>query len=615
MPTSWIYNLSKEELIRESKERKLPTVNLTVDKLRKQLADHTREEEEETFEMTSEDQTKTTSQLNLSSIVREWNISFDTACDPVEFIERLDELTSSGDVPQDRLLQVLPKVLRGKPLLWYRNNSDTWDKWEDFLKDFKLFYYPAGYEKNLLEMIIARKQHHRESFVDYLTDIQTLMRRYGKMTKTEKEERIYENMNASYKYYIKKQDFTSLGELIRQAAEYEQITEESSSQQWNNQPDRHRQTPKTYPERSPEPRKIYEKYDKTTCCWNCGKAGHSHKECRGRQVLFCSQCGVLGRLTRNCCRRETKFGDTNITAEENRPEYRIFEDVKIGGITYRALVDTGSTRSYISRNIYEDNSRNADKEEATGMRVTLADGRVMDVKLRIEPEIEIRQRKITHELFVLPPYSPSNLIIIGIDLLRKAGATIVWENNTENTPKEVQENNQQKPLVVAQEPTPPSNNKFNGPRKSKSRKHKKIPNQQHPPRYPDTASIQERKGWFERKMFETQNSPENDPTFTFKNGSLHKQIVIPRYGVKIDAQSQWKICVPTVKRRSIIEQHHNGQAKTRYLSTTKLLKSIAETYYWPGMYKDVLHHMKKYKERLKSSSSNSPQPNSTESKQ
>ncbi|XP_048481355.1 uncharacterized protein LOC125489469 [Plutella xylostella] len=605
MPTSWIYNLSKEELIRESRERKLPTVNLTVDKLRKQLSDHIREEEEETFEMTSEDQTRTASQLNLSSIVREWNISFDTACDPVEFIERLDELTSSGDVPQDRLLQVLPKVLRGKPLLWYRNNSDNWEKWEDFLKDFKLFFYPAGYEKNLLEMIIARKQHHRESFVNYLTDIQTLMRRYGKMSKTEKEERVYENMNANYKYYIKKQDFTSLGELIKQAAEYEQITEESSSQQWNHRPDRHRQTPKSHPETSPEPRKIHEKYDRTTCCWNCGKAGHSHKECRGRQVLFCSQCGVLGRLTRNCCRRETKFGDTNITAEENRPEQRIFEDVKIGKIIYRALVDTGSTRSYISRNIYEENSTNADTEKVTGMRVTVADGRVMDVKLRIDPEIEIRQRKITHELFVLPAYSPPNLVIIGIDLLRKAGATIVWNNNTENTPKVTE--------VVTNDSTPPNNNIINGPIKTKSRKHKKKPKQQHPPRYPDTASIQERKEWFERKMTETRKSPQNDPTFAIKNGSLQKRIVNPAYGVKINAQSQWKLCVPTLKRRSIIEQYLNEPTTTGYVTTGKILKSIAETYYWPGMYKDVLHHMKKYKERLKSLSSNSPQPYSTDS--
>ncbi|KAG7313282.1 hypothetical protein JYU34_000387 [Plutella xylostella] len=116
-------------------------------------------------------------------------------------------------------------------------------------------------------------------------------------------------------------------------------------------------------------------------------------------------------------------------------------------------------------------------------------------------------------------------------------------------------------------------------------------------------------------MSETRNSPQNDPTFMIKNSSLHKRIVNPRYGVKINAQSQWKLCVPTLKRRSIIEQHLNEPTTTGHRNTGKILKSIAETYYWPGMYKDVLHHMKKYKERLKSSSSNSLQPNSTEPKQ
>lgn len=468
MPTSWIYNLSKEELIRESKERKLPTIDLTVDKLRKQLSDYVREEEEEPFEMTSEDQGRTANQPSLSAIVKEWNIYFDATCDPVEFIERLEELTATGDIPQERLLQILPKILRGKPLLWHRNNCDNWEKWEEFLEDFKLFYYPAGYEKNLQEKIIARKQKYRESFVDYLTDIQTLMRRYGKMTKKDKEDRIYENMNANYKYYIKRQDFSSLGELIKQAADYEQICEEryrtntrftpttegaSTSQQWNHRPDQQSHPPKNIQSRNAENRTIHPKYDKNTCCWNCGKPGHSHKECRGRQVIFCSQCGLLGRLTRNCCKRPARVGDTYLTVEEHRPENRIFETIKIGDRTYKALVDTGSTRSYISKEIYEENSKNPDKEKISRMKITVADGRTVDIEHRIYPEIEIQQRKITHELFVLPTEKPSNLVIIGMDILKRTGATINWNNDVKETPHETRTEKQTKPPFRIQKST------------------------------------------------------------------------------------------------------------------------------------------------------------------
>ncbi|XP_044761070.1 uncharacterized protein LOC123318488 [Coccinella septempunctata] len=35
-------------------------------------------------------------------------------------------------------------------------------------------------------------------------------------------------------------------------------------------------------------------------CWRCGQGEHSRAHCTGTPILFCSSCGLLGTLTRNC---------------------------------------------------------------------------------------------------------------------------------------------------------------------------------------------------------------------------------------------------------------------------------------------------------------------------
>ncbi|XP_044748823.1 serine/threonine-protein kinase Sgk1-like [Coccinella septempunctata] len=35
-------------------------------------------------------------------------------------------------------------------------------------------------------------------------------------------------------------------------------------------------------------------------CWRCGQGEHSRTHCTGNSILFCSSCGLLGTLTRNC---------------------------------------------------------------------------------------------------------------------------------------------------------------------------------------------------------------------------------------------------------------------------------------------------------------------------
>lgn len=70
-------------------------------------------------------------------------------------------------------------MLKGRALLWYRNNKPFWLNWEDVIKSFKLYYMPHRYQHKLEEEIRNRVQRPRESASEYITDLLTLIRRHG----------------------------------------------------------------------------------------------------------------------------------------------------------------------------------------------------------------------------------------------------------------------------------------------------------------------------------------------------------------------------------------------------------------------------------------------------
>lgn len=241
--------------------------------------------------------------------ISRWKIQFDTGGDPVEFLERLEELADTLNVNKDKVLHLVPRCLRGRASLWYRNNSQSWTAWEDFINSFKLYYYPRNYEKNLSERIINRKQGYKEKFINYLTDIQTLMRRYGKLNQEEQLERIYDNIKPSYQFYIKRKDFNSVGELIKLAGDYEKINMDryKETQRTSENKYREHQTERrSSGEQRTEKKLVCADYDKRTSCWKCGKRNHSANECRGKQVIFCNQCGTLGKLTKKLLYTNTR---------------------------------------------------------------------------------------------------------------------------------------------------------------------------------------------------------------------------------------------------------------------------------------------------------------------
>ena len=80
--------------------------------------------------------------------VRKWGCHFDGK-DAFAFLERLNDLREAYGVTGPQLLRSLPELLRGDPLLWYRNNRHAWGTWTAFENAFRRRYLPLNVSKQL----------------------------------------------------------------------------------------------------------------------------------------------------------------------------------------------------------------------------------------------------------------------------------------------------------------------------------------------------------------------------------------------------------------------------------------------------------------------------------
>lgn len=134
----------------------------------------------------------------LAERVRKWGVSFDGTRDLLDFLEQVEELSFTYEVPLDNLISCLPILLKGKAIAWYRNNRRNWCFWEDFKYDIKQFFLPVNIDRQLEEDIRNRTQGPKECAHDFITALQTLIRRYGGMRHDNEVERLYRNLRPEY---------------------------------------------------------------------------------------------------------------------------------------------------------------------------------------------------------------------------------------------------------------------------------------------------------------------------------------------------------------------------------------------------------------------------------
>lgn len=162
---------------------------------------------------------------DIGDIARKWRLSFtgedDFGCE--DFLEQVREKITASDIQYDDRLQVLPEVLRGRAIQWYRSNRIYWPSWRDFVKDFRAWFSSDRDQQGLKEDIRKRTQGADESARDYLICIQGLYNRLRKRKSVRHQlDQAYAGLRPEYWDRIDRMDFRSYAELVKETTWVEQ---------------------------------------------------------------------------------------------------------------------------------------------------------------------------------------------------------------------------------------------------------------------------------------------------------------------------------------------------------------------------------------------------------
>jgi hypothetical protein len=165
--------------------------------------------------------------------VRKWNCKFGGEANEclITFLERIEELRFAYGFTDKDMMTTIPEIVKGKVLLYYRNNSESIGSWSEFVHYLKVAYLSTDYDDDLEVEIISRTQGPNESITDYVTKLSTLIRRSQRpLPPLQMLNRIYKNMLPSYKNYMKRAEVDCIETLLFMGQEYERINRDPSTQ-------------------------------------------------------------------------------------------------------------------------------------------------------------------------------------------------------------------------------------------------------------------------------------------------------------------------------------------------------------------------------------------------
>uniref|UniRef100_A0A1A9UYT9 CCHC-type domain-containing protein n=1 Tax=Glossina austeni TaxID=7395 RepID=A0A1A9UYT9_GLOAU len=457
MRTSWIYNLKKDEPTAACAEFGLEAVN-TVEEMRKALRALacSNNPSKETIDRLEELESKYTPRTTLTvddtgsqatsprratselmssrsamDRVRKWSVKYDEVTNPLEFIQQIEELCGTDEIPLTLMPKIMIELFTGQALMWYRNNRRPWADWQEFKKDFTRFFLHSRFFERLDDQIRQTYQQQGETFKAYALRMQNLMR-HTEYTLHQKINRIYRNSRREYQLFIGQTECGNLTDMISLAEHSEDIPPEQS------QAGHHRRNGAVEPKSHSLP---YDGIRRRNVCHRCAQEGHYTQHCQNPRILFGWECGRRGILTKDCCRvngqirpqfRGMDIEESPDTYERTperpeSPELRIerssvIANVTVDGLLIKGVIDTEATRTIIKSNL-QDVIPFVSEAPIISTKIRKADGTLRFSHRELVATVRVGETHFQLPLLVLDDVVGD--LTLGMDFLIKAQATLV----------------------------------------------------------------------------------------------------------------------------------------------------------------------------------------------
>ncbi|XP_044755076.1 uncharacterized protein LOC123314029 [Coccinella septempunctata] len=278
--------------------------------------------------------------------VWKWSLTFDGSTSVTSFLEEAEYLAEARKVSHEQLFESIYELLRKDARDWYIPRRGTFSDWTDFKDQLREAFLPPDYEEILLEEIKKRTQGTDERLLLYVTRMQNLFQKLTVKGLTEEEQvniirrRLLPELQTALAF----QPTATIDELLRKGKVFELVKWQTANytsppfqKSLINEPHLTFRNPSpnvqaigmhlstlsepsdkpklvqisTARQRQEEPKNTVRPPTETQC-WRCGGKGHLREQCKSKPILFCSRCGDK---------------------------------------EFQALLDTGSTRSFISSEV------------------------------------------------------------------------------------------------------------------------------------------------------------------------------------------------------------------------------------------------------------------------
>ncbi len=251
----------------------------------------------------------------------------------------------------------------------------------------------------------------------------------------------YKNLRPEYKYFLK-DDYTSLSisRMVELGKKYESIKEDEKETK-----------PTTRISEPKETDRLWKPPATQRMCWLCKKAGHLMNECPSSltKTKTAIQAGPSCELKFDEEAEELSGSEVCpvevigelITAEESSTisDRRPYVPLILNNLKVSALVDTGATRSYVNQITAVEAVRGgAILNECNGYAI-VADTRTVDITGSLISNVQIGNKILSLEFFILPKLTQN--VLVGIDILEKIGIELSIRNPNKPRPGKAKKEN------------------------------------------------------------------------------------------------------------------------------------------------------------------------------